>query len=182
MCRFLRTGHPLGLAPKKSLALQAGQTASPGVTPVSGGSGADVGAALADPTAPMVAPTPAEVTERAASSTADVEQPAEDRIPLVEVVVTAPSQDQPGAVVVAPKGVVQSAPPGAQVDPPMALEAAQTGEGPRVRWWCRTHEVVEMNPPASEQGAGSKRSRPDKSGQGSGDPSPKRFRRPRASA
>ena len=57
--------------------------------------------------APVVAPTPAEVTERAASSMADVEQPAEGRIPLVEVVVTTPSQDQPGAVVVAPKGVVQ---------------------------------------------------------------------------
>ena len=63
MCRFLWTGHPLGLAPKKSLALQAGQMASPGVTPVSGRSGADVGAALADPKAPLVAPTPAEVTE-----------------------------------------------------------------------------------------------------------------------
>ena len=93
MCRFLRTGHPLGLAPKKSLALQAGQTASPGVTPVSSRSGADVGAALADPTAPMVAPTPVEVTERAASSVAVVEQPAEVRIPPVEVVVTALSQD-----------------------------------------------------------------------------------------
>ena len=86
-------GHPLGLAPKKSLALQAGQTASPGVTPVLGRSGADVGATLADPTAPMVAPTPAEVTERVASSVAVVEQPAKGRIPLVEVVVTAPSQD-----------------------------------------------------------------------------------------
>ena len=39
----------------------------------------------------------------------------------------------------------------------------------------------EMNPPASEQGAGMKRSRPDEPGQGSGDPSPKRFRRPRTS-
>ena len=44
------------------------------------------------------------------------------------------------------------------------------------------HEVREMSPPAVEQGAGSKRSRPDESGQGSGDPSPKRFHRPRASA
>ena len=43
-------------------------------------------------------------------------------------------------------------------------------------------EVREMSPPAVEQGAGSKRSRPDESGQGSGDPSPKRFHRPRASA
>ena len=39
----------------------------------------------------------------------------------------------------------------------------------------------EMNPPAPEQGTGMKRSRPDESGQGSGDPSPKRFRRPRTS-
>ena len=97
---------------------------SPGVTPVSGRSGADVGAALADPTAPMVAPTPSEVTERAASSVAVVEQPAEGRIPPVEVVMTAPSQDQLGAVVVALEGIVQSAPPGTQVDPPVALEAA----------------------------------------------------------
>jgi len=43
------------------------------------------------------------------------------------------------------------------------------------------HEVREMSPTASEQGAGSKRSRPDESGQGSGDPSPKCFRRPRTS-
>ena len=55
---------------------------------------------------------------------ADVVQPAEGHIPPMEVVMTAPSQDQPGAVVVAPEGVVQSAPPGAQVDPPVVLEAA----------------------------------------------------------
>ena len=40
----------------------------------------------------------------------------------------------------------------------------------------------EVSLPASEQGVGSNRSRSDESGQGSGDPSPKRFRRPRASA
>ncbi|XP_066344308.1 uncharacterized protein [Miscanthus floridulus] len=110
---FLRMGHPLGLAPKKSLAIQAGQMVSPTVTPVSGRSGADVGAALANPTASVVAPTPAEVTEQAASSMADVVQPAEGRIPPVEAVMTAPSQDQPGTAVVAHEGVVQSAPPGA---------------------------------------------------------------------
>ena len=98
--------------------------ASPGVTPASGGSGADVGSALANPMASVVAPTPVEVTEQAASSMADVVQPAEGRIPPVEVVVTAPSQDQSGAAVVALEGVVQSAPPGAQVDPPVTLEAA----------------------------------------------------------
>ena len=48
----------------------------------------------------------------------------------VEVVMTAPSQDQPGAVVGALEGIVQSVPPGAQVDPPVALEAAQTEVGP----------------------------------------------------
>ena len=106
-------GHPLGLAPKKSLAIQVGQMASPGVTPASGRSGADVGAALADPTASVVAPTPVEVTEQAASSMADVEQPAKGRILPVEAVVTAPSQDQRGAVVVALEGVVQSASSGA---------------------------------------------------------------------
>ena len=87
----MRTGHPLGLAPKKSLAIQVGQMALPGVTPVSGRSGADVGSALANPTASVVAPTPAEVTELAASSMADVVQPAEGRILPVEVVVTVPS-------------------------------------------------------------------------------------------
>ena len=45
---------------------------------------------MADPTAPVVAPTPAEVTKQAASSMADVVQPAEGHILPVEVVVTAP--------------------------------------------------------------------------------------------
>ena len=130
MRRFLRTGHPLGLAPKKSLAIQVGHMASPGVTPVLGRSGADVGSALANPTASVVAPTPAEVTEQAASSMVDVVQPTKGRIPPVEVVVTTLSQDQPGAAVVALEGVVQSTPPGAQVDPSVALEAAQMEEGP----------------------------------------------------
>ena len=65
--------------------------ASPGVTPISGRSGADVGSALANPTASVVAPTPTEVTELAASSMVDVVQTAEGRIPPVEVDVTAPS-------------------------------------------------------------------------------------------
>ena len=114
----------MGLAPKKSLAIQVGQMALPGVTPILGGSGADVGAALAEPTASMVAPTPAEVTERAVSSVAGMEQPAEDHIPPVKVIVTAPSQDQPGTATAVLEDAVQSAPPGAQVDPPMMFEAA----------------------------------------------------------
>ena len=120
----------MGLAPKKSLAIQAGQTASPAITPVLGKSDADVRAALANPTASVVAPTPTEVTEQAASSMADVVQPAEGRIPPVEVLVTAPSQDQLGTAVVALEGVVQSAPSAAQVDPPVALEVAQMEEDP----------------------------------------------------
>ena len=98
--------------------------ASLGVTPASGGSGADVGSTLANPTASVVAPTPAEVTEQVASSMADVVQPAEGHIPPVEVVVTMPSQGQPGAAAAVLEDAVQSAPPGAQVDPPMMLEAA----------------------------------------------------------
>ena len=89
--QVLMDGSPLGLVPKKSLAIQVGWMVSPGVTPISGRSDANIGAALADPTVSVVAPTPVEVTERAASSMADMEQPAEGRIPLVEVVVTAPS-------------------------------------------------------------------------------------------
>ena len=43
---------------------------------------------------------------------------------------TAPSLDQPGMAVVAHEDVVQSAPPEAQVDPPVALEVAQMEEDP----------------------------------------------------
>jgi len=98
--------------------------ASPAVTPVSGRSGADVGAVLANPTASVVAPTPAEVTKQAASLMADVVQPVEGHIPPVEAVVTAPSLDQPGTAVVAHEDVVQSVPLEAQVDLPVALEVA----------------------------------------------------------
>ena len=63
---------------------------------------------------------------------------------------------------------------GAGAAPHQTMEGSGSSAAP--------HEVVEMSPPASEQGAGSKRSRPDESGQGSGDPSPKCFRRSRASA
>ena len=62
----------------------------------------------------------------------------------------------------------------AAVDPEVTMEGNGSGAAP--------HEVREMSPPASEQGAGSKWSRPDESGQGSGDLSPNHFHRPRASA
>ena len=70
------------------------------------------------------------------------------------------------------------------VDPEVMVEGSGSGATP--------HETVEgsgsgaapheVSPPAPEQGAGSKWSRPDESGQGSGDPSPKHFHRPKASA
>ena len=89
-------GHSLGPAPKKSLAIQAGRMALPGVALVLGRSGADVGAVLANPTAPMVAPAPSVVAEQAASSVAGVVQPAEGLVSPTEVV---------------PEGAVQSMPP-----------------------------------------------------------------------
>ena len=48
----------MALAPKKSVALQAGRTPSPDVAPVSGRSGADVAASSAGQALPMVAPVP----------------------------------------------------------------------------------------------------------------------------
>ena len=58
-----------------------------GVAPFLGRSGADVGAMLADPTVPVVAPAPSVVAEK--------------------------SQAQPDAATVVLEGVVQSMPPGA---------------------------------------------------------------------
>ena len=78
--------------------------ALPGVAPVSGRSGADVGATLADLTVPVVVPVPSVVIEQ--------------------------RQAQPDAATVVLEGAVQSVPPGAQVDPPVMLEAAQVEEGP----------------------------------------------------
>ena len=76
--------------------------ALPGVAPISGRSSADVGATLADLTAPVVVPVTSVVAEQ--------------------------SQAQPNAATVVLEGAVQSVPPGAQVDPPMMLEAAQMEE------------------------------------------------------
>ena len=71
----------------------------------------------------------------------------------------------------------------AAADPEAMVEGGGSGATP--------HETMEgsgssaapqeVSPPALEQGAGPKQSRPDESGQGSGDPSPKCFRRPRTS-
>ena len=125
-CRFLRWGRSLGLAPKKSLALQAGWTSPPDVAPVSGRSGADVAASSADLAAPAVAPTPVVVVEQAAvavavtppSSSERMEPPpvlvassvvgaapqAEGPASPVEVAATAPSQEQPDAATVVSEG------------------------------------------------------------------------------
>ena len=104
--------------------------ALPGVAPVLGRSGADVGVASADLTAPVVAPAPSVVAEQTASFVVGVVQPAEGRVSPMKVVVTALSQAQPDAATVVLEGAVQSVPPGAQVDPPMMLKAAQMEEGP----------------------------------------------------
>ena len=79
-------------------------TALPDVAPILGRSGADAATSLADPATPVVAPAPSVVAEQ--------------------------SQAQPDAATVVLEGAVQSVPPGAQVDPPMTLEAAQVEEGP----------------------------------------------------
>ena len=75
----------------------------------------------------------------------------------------------------------------AAADPEVMVEGSGSGAVPHETMEgsgssAVPHEVREMSPPASEQEVGSKRSHPDESGQGSGDPSPKRFRRSRASA
>ena len=75
----------------------------------------------------------------------------------------------------------------ATADPEVMVEGSGSGATPHEMVegsgsGAVPHEVKETSPPASEQGAGSKRSRPDESGQRSEDPSPKRFRRPKASA
>ena len=92
-CRFLRRGRSLGLAPKKSLALQAGRTPLPDVAPILGRSGADVEASLADLAVPTVAPAPSVVAEQAVSSVAGAAPPAQGPVSPVEVATTAPSQE-----------------------------------------------------------------------------------------
>ena len=62
----------------------------------------------------------------------------------------------------------------AAADPAVMVERSGSSAVPPV--------VRETSPPASEQGAGSKRPRPDELGQGPRGSSPKRFRRPKASA
>ena len=104
----------MGPAPKKSLALQAGWMALPDVATVSGRSGADAAASLADPVAPAVAPTPLMVTKRAASSMAGAVPLARGPVSLVGVAMIASSQEQPDAAMVTFEVPAQSMPPAAQ--------------------------------------------------------------------
>ena len=84
----------------------------------------------------------------------------------------------------------------AAADPDMMVEGSGSGAAPHETMegsgsGAAPHETMEgsgsgaapheVSPPAPEQGAGSKWSCLDESGQGSGDPSPKRFRRSRTS-
>ena len=94
------------MAPKKSLACQAGWAVSLDVAPISGWSGGDATAALVDSTAAVAAPAPLVAAEQAGSSVVGAAPPAEGRVSPVEVVVTAPSQDQPGAATVVLEGAV----------------------------------------------------------------------------
>ena len=101
--------------------------------------------------------------------------------------------DDPKATV---EGGGTGAAPGSDAAPCEVMEGSSSGAAPRETmegdgFGAMPDEMMEgsdsgaapdeMNPPAPEQGAGMKRSRPDELGQGSGDPSPKRFRRPRTS-
>ena len=77
-----------------------------GVAPVSGRSGDDAVATLVDLTAAVVVPAPLVAAEQAGSSAVGAASLAEGRVSPVEVVVTAPSQDQPGVATVVLEGAV----------------------------------------------------------------------------
>ena len=81
------------MAPKKSLARQAGWAVSLNVAPILGRSGDDAAAALVDLTAAVAVPAPLVATEQAGSSAVGAAPPAKGRVSPVEVVMTAPSQD-----------------------------------------------------------------------------------------
>ncbi|XP_066396051.1 uncharacterized protein [Miscanthus floridulus] len=92
--------------------------ALPDVAPVSGRSGADAVASLADPAAPVVAPAPSVVAKRAASSMVGAAPPAEGPVSPVGVAATAPSQGQPDVAMVVSEGAAQSMHPVAQATAP----------------------------------------------------------------
>ncbi|XP_066361051.1 uncharacterized protein [Miscanthus floridulus] len=111
---FLQWGHPLGPAPKKSLAHQAGWMALPDVAPISGRSSADAVASLANLAAPMVVPAPLVVAEWVASSMVGVAPLAEGLVSPMGVAAIASSQEQPDVAMVASEVAAQSVPPVAQ--------------------------------------------------------------------
>ena len=88
------------MAPKKSLALQAGRTALLDVAPISDRSGADAVASLADPAVPV----PSVVAEQVTSSMAGATPPAESPVSPVDVIVTTPSQEPPDVAMVVSEG------------------------------------------------------------------------------
>ena len=102
----MRTGRPLGPAPKKSLAHQAGWAASPDVAPISGRSGGDAAAVLANSTVAVAALVPLVAAKQVGSSVLGAAPSAKGRILPVEVVMTAPGQDQPCAATMVLVGAV----------------------------------------------------------------------------
>ena len=72
---------------------------------------------------------------------------------------------------------------GSSAAPHETMEGSGSGAAPHETMGGSGSGAVphEVSPPALEQGVGSKRSRLDELGQGSRDPSPKCFRRPRTS-
>ncbi|XP_066374608.1 uncharacterized protein [Miscanthus floridulus] len=133
---FLQRGRSLGLASKKSLALQARRTSLPDIASVSGRSGTYAVASLAGLAPPAVAPAPSVVTEQAAaevtspsalertelpsvlvaSSMVGVALQAEGPASPVEVAVTRPRQEQPDATTVVSEGAAESTLPEAKAE------------------------------------------------------------------
>ena len=103
--------------------------ALPDVAPISGRSGADAVASLADPVVLVVAPAPLVVAEQAASSMAGVAPPAGGPVSSVELSTTAPSQEQSDAGMVVSEAAAQSAPPAAQATVPDMGQAEEDAAG-----------------------------------------------------
>ena len=89
--------------------------------------------------------------------------------------------EESGSATADPEVMVEGG--GSGVAPHEMVEGSGSGAAPHETMEGSGSGAVphEVSPPALEQGVGSKRSHPDESGQGSGDPSPKCFRRPRTS-
>ena len=88
------------------------------IAPISGMSGTDAVASLADPAAPVVVLASSVVAEQAASSVVGATPPAEGPMSPVVVVVIAPSLEQPEAATVVFEGAAQSLPLAAHATTP----------------------------------------------------------------